>query len=110
MHAPYEVPRLSVSSATLADAEVDLIIIPIAQDHAAAAAKRYDGALGDDLRSALERQEFRAKPSEVYVAKAASGWRAGRVVFVGGGPRSEITAEQFRRMAVAAMNCRMRRW
>ena len=38
MHAPYEVPRLSVSGAPLADADVDLIIIPIAQDHAAAAA------------------------------------------------------------------------
>ena len=102
MHAPYEVPRLSVSSAMLADADVDLIVIPIAQDQAAAAARRYDGPLGDDLRSALERQEFRAKPSEIYVAKAASGWRAGRVVFVGGGPRSDINAEQFRRMAAAA--------
>src|SRR5215203_767787 len=102
MHPAFEVPRLSVSSSTLADADVDLIVIPIAQDHATAAATRYDGALGDDLRSALERQEFRAKPSEVYVAKAASGWRAGRIVFVGGGPRSEINAEQFRRMAVVA--------
>ena len=79
MHAPYEVPRLFVSDAPLADADVDLIIIPIAQDHAAAAAKRYDGALGDDLRAALDRQEFRAKPCEVYVAKAASGWMCTRL-------------------------------
>ena len=38
MHAAYEVPRISVSTAPLAGADVDLIIIPIAEDNAAAAA------------------------------------------------------------------------
>lgn len=102
MHVPYEVPRLSVSGAALAAADVDLIIIPIAQDHAAAAASRYDGALGDDLKSALERSEFSAKANEIYVARSSSGWKAARVVFVGGGPRAEITVERLRRMAVSA--------
>jgi leucyl aminopeptidase len=103
MHVPFEVPRLSVSGATLADADVDLIIIPIAQDHAAAAAGRYDGPLGDDLRSAIERGEFRAKANELYVARMPpSGWRAARVVFIGGGPRHEITVERLRRMAISA--------
>jgi leucyl aminopeptidase len=103
MHAPYELPRLSVSDASLAAVDVDLIIVPIAQDHAAEAAKRYDGPLGEDVQSALERGEFRAKANEIYVARAAAtGWRASRVVFVGGGPRREIDAERFRRMAVTA--------
>ena len=103
MHVPYEVPRLSVSDASLAAADVDLIIIPIAQDHAAAAAQRYDAPLGDDLRSAIERGEFRGKPNEIYVASApATGWRAARIVFVGGGPRAEISVEGFRRMAATA--------
>ena len=103
MHAPYEVPRLSVSGATLAEADVDLIIIPIAQDHAAAAAARYDGPLGDDLKSALERGEFRAKPNEIFVARTpATGWKAARIVFVGGGARSEINVERLRRMATSA--------
>jgi leucyl aminopeptidase len=105
MHAPYEVPRLSVSAASLADADVDLLIIPVAQDHAAAAPSRFEGALGDDLRSALERGEFSAKPCEIYVARMpAAGWRAARVVFVGGGPRSEIDVERIRRMAASAAN------
>jgi len=43
MHVPYEVPRFSVSGAALSDADVDLIIIPIAEDNAAAAASRYEG-------------------------------------------------------------------
>ena len=103
MHVPFEVPRLSVSGAPLADADVDLIIIPIAQDHAAAAAGRYEGPLGEDLRSALERGEFRATATEIYVARMpATGWRAQRIVFVGGGPREEITVERLRRMAVSA--------
>ena len=103
MHVPYEVPRFSVSGARLADADVDLIIIPIAQDHAAAAASRYDGLLGEDLKSAIERGEFRAKANEIYVARMpASGWRAARIVFVGGGPRSEIDVERIRRMATSA--------
>ena len=38
MHVPYEVPRILGQRRPLADADVDLIIIPIAQDHAAAAA------------------------------------------------------------------------
>jgi leucyl aminopeptidase len=101
MHAPFEVPRISASGASLADADVELIIVPIAQDQAAAAAGRYQGALGDDLKSALDRGEFSAKANEIYVA-SAPGWRAERVVFVGGGPRAEIGVERIRRMTVTA--------
>jgi leucyl aminopeptidase len=103
MHAPYEVPRISVSNAPLSEADVDLIIIPIAQDNAAAMAGRFEDPLGADLRSALERGEFRAKANDTYVARA-DGWRATRVVFVGGGPRHEINAERVRRMAASAAN------
>src|SRR5262245_626407 len=103
MHAPYEVPRIAVSGAPLADADVDLIIIPVAQDHAAGAAQRYDGPLGDDLKSAIERGAFKAKANEVFVARMpAAGWKAARVVFVGGGPRSEIDIERVRRMVITA--------
>jgi leucyl aminopeptidase len=104
MHVPYEVPRFSVSGASIADADVDLIIIPVAQDHEAAAASRYDGALGEDLKSALDRGEFHGKANEVYVARTpASGWRAPRIVFVGGGPRAEIDVERIRRMVISAV-------
>jgi leucyl aminopeptidase len=103
MHAPYEVPRLSVSDVALADADVDLIIIPVAQDHTASAVGAYDDALGGDLGSALERGEFRATACEMYVPRhPARNWRAARVVFIGGGPRADIDAEAFRRMAATA--------
>ena len=103
MHVSYEVPRLSVSSATPGAADVDLIIIPVAQDHTASAVGAYDEVLSGDLGSALERGEFRAKACEIYVSRTpGKGWRATRVVFVGGGPRAEIDAERMRRMAVTA--------
>ena len=103
MHVSYEVPRLSVSSAALGAADVDLIIIPIAQDHTASAVGAYDAVFGGDLGSALERGEFRAKACEIYVPRTpGTAWRATRVVFIGGGPRAEIDAERMRRMAVTA--------
>jgi leucyl aminopeptidase len=103
MHAPYEVPRISASRVALADADVELIIIPVAQDHAAAVAQQYQGPLDDDVKSALDRGEFRAKANETYVARTpATGWKCARIVFVGGGPRSEINVERLRRMAISA--------
>src|SRR5688572_32506945 len=103
MHAPYEVPRISVGNATLPAADTDLIIIPVAQDHPTDALARVDAAIGDDVRSALERGEFSAKPYETYsVRTPAQGWKASRVVFVGGGNRCDINAERFRRMATTA--------
>jgi leucyl aminopeptidase len=99
------VPRFSVSGEPLAGAAVDLLIIPVAQDNAAAVAARLSGPLGDDLKSALDRGEFHGTASETYVARTpASGWKASRIMFVGGGPRSEIAVERVRRMAATSAN------
>src|SRR5688572_21891599 len=103
MHAPYEVPRISVANAPLPAANADLIIVPLAQDHVSDALSKIDAAVADDVRSALERGEFRAKAHEIYTAPTpAQGWKASRIVFVGGGNRCEMAAERFRRMATAA--------
>jgi leucyl aminopeptidase len=99
MHVPYEVPRFSVIDAPLASADTDLILIPVAQDTPPAIA---DSVVAAELRAALDRGEFRAKACETYSISAPSGWRAGRIVFVGGGPREEMTAERFHRMAATA--------
>jgi leucyl aminopeptidase len=98
MQTPYEVPRLTASGAPLADADVDLIIIPIAEEHVTAAAGRY----GKDLKAAVQRGEFRAKANDVYVTSTPAGWRAARIVFVGGGPLADINVERIRRMAASA--------
>jgi leucyl aminopeptidase len=102
MHSPYEVPRLSLSDARPGDADADAIIIPIAQDDAAAAASRFEAPLAGELTSALERGEFRAKANELFVTRPPAGWRADRVIFVGAGNRSDINAERVRRIAATA--------
>ena len=103
MHAPYEVPRISVANTPLASTDTDLIIVPIAQDRVDEALSKLDAALGEDVRSAVQRGEFRGKPQEIYSTRTpAPGWRASRVVFVGGGNRNEICAERLRRMVTAA--------
>jgi leucyl aminopeptidase len=104
MLPPYEVPRFTVSNVPVAAADVDLIVIPIAQDLLADAVSRYQGALGEDLRSAVERGEFKAKANEIYTVRTRpTEWRAAGVMFVGGGPRHEIGAERVRRMVVTAV-------
>ncbi len=101
MHVAYEVPRISVAASTPAATDVDVLIVPVAQDHTAEAVAAFDAAVGGDLKSALDREEFRAKIGDVFSAAIRDkAWRAARIVFVGGGPRAEMTAEHFRRIAV----------
>ncbi len=103
MPVAYEVPRISVADITPSAADVDLLIIPVAQDQTAAAMASFDAAVGGDLKSALDRGEFRAKASEILSAAVrGQGWRTSRMVFVGGGNREEIATERVRRMAVTA--------
>jgi leucyl aminopeptidase len=103
MHVAYEVPRISVAASTPAATDVDILIVPVAQDHTADAVGAYDAVVGGDLNSALDRGEFHAKAGDVLSAAVRDkAWRAARIVFVGGGPRAEIGAERLRRMAVTA--------
>jgi leucyl aminopeptidase len=103
MHAPYEVPRISVGNAPMPTVDADLIIVPVAQDYVTETLAKIDASLAGELRSAVERGEFVGEPIETYAARTpAEGWTASRVVFVGGGNRRDITAERFRRMATAA--------
>ena len=103
MHVAYEVPRISVAGSTPAATDVEVLIVPVAQDHGGDAVAEFDAAVGGDLKSALDRGEFRAKAGEVFSAALRDkAWRAARIVFVGSGPRAEMAAESFRRMAVTA--------
>jgi leucyl aminopeptidase len=103
MHAAYEVPRISVTNTPLAGTDTDLIIIPIAEDAVDEVVARLDAALADEVRSAVQRGEFRGKAYETFAARTpAPGWRASRVVFVGGGARRDIGAERLRRMVTSA--------
>jgi leucyl aminopeptidase len=103
MRTPYELPRVTVRPARPQAAEADLLIIPVAQDQTASAVAAFDQAVGGELASALQRGEFQAKPNQTFVCRVnGNHWPTPRVVFVGGGPRAELSAERFRRMAATA--------
>src|SRR5262245_44812186 len=103
MRSPYELPRVGVRPARPEAADADLLIIPVAQDHTADAVTAFDDTVGGELASALQRGEFQAKPNQTFVCRVVgSGWPTRRIVFVGAGPRAELGAERFRRIAARA--------
>ena len=102
MHVPYEVPRISVRDASAASLDADLIIIPVAQDHLSEAVAAFDGAVSGELSSAANRGEFKGKAYDTCTL-TTTGWKAPRVMFVGGGHRRDMAVERFRRMAATAL-------
>ena len=104
MPVAYEVPRIQVLAIPAAQANADIVIVPVAEDHAPSVAEVFDPAVGGALVAALDRGEFRPRACETFSATVTAGdWSASRVLFVGGGPRAEIGPERFRRMAATAL-------
>ena len=103
MPVAYEVPRILVLSIPGPAIDADLIVVPIAEEHAAAVAEEFDAAVGGSLGVALARGEFAPRPCDAFTAPiTAGGWSANRMVFMGGGPRADIGPERLRRMAAAS--------
>lgn len=104
MPEPFEVPRLATSDTEPSTVEADLLVVPIAQDRTADAAARFDSAVGGELTRALDRRAWAGKLYETLAVPATDpSWRAPRVLFIGGGPREDLTAERFHRMAAVAV-------
>jgi leucyl aminopeptidase len=104
MPAAYHVPHLHSRGFQAPSLDVDLLVIPVAEDQVAAVVSAYDAAVGGALADAVNRGEFTPRPCETLSAPiTADGWKAPRALFVGGGPRARITAETFRRMASAVV-------
>jgi leucyl aminopeptidase len=105
MPVAYEVPKIHVLSIPAPSVDADLVVVPIAEDHVAAAVAEFDTAVGGSLGVALARGEFTPRPLESFTAAiTAGGWTAGRMVFVGGGPRADLGPERLRRMAACAVS------
>jgi len=105
MPVAYEVPRIHVLSIPPPAVDADLIVIPVAEEHAAAVAAEFDAAVGGSLGVALARGEFTPRPLEAFTSPiTGGGWTANRMVFIGGGPRAEIGPERLRRMAAASVS------
>lgn len=103
MPVAYDVPQIHVVNVPAPSVETDLIVIPVAEDHVASAVAAFDAATGGRLGAALARGEFTPRAIETFSAPiVADGWRAGRMLLIGGGARAGIDSERFRRMAATA--------
>jgi leucyl aminopeptidase len=104
MPVAYEVPKIHVLSIPAPSVDADLIVVPVAEDHAGGAVAEFDAAVGGSLGLALARGEFTPRLLDSFGASiTASGWTATRMVFMGGGNRAEIGPERLRRMAACAV-------
>ena len=85
------------------DVDTDLLILPVFEGQApAAAVPGVNDAAGPLLAQALERREFQGRPFELYLAALAPPWRAARLALIGCGPASMFGTERLRRVATAA--------
>ena len=79
-------------------------------DDTAADLRALDDATGGALMRAQESRELQGRLYEMLVTPVITGWRAGRVAFVGAGTRKEFNTERLRRVAAAAaLGARQRR-
>src|SRR3954466_12777665 len=75
---------MTCSGGPLSAIDADLLIVPWFQGELASAIPDLDAATGGELDRALVSNEFSAKPFELFFA-TLSGWRARRLVLIGGG-------------------------
>jgi leucyl aminopeptidase len=90
------------ASGPLSAIDTDLLIVPWFQGEAAGTVPDLDAATGGELSRALTSKEFLAKPYELsFVSIAGAGWKARRVLIIGGGSAEQGT-DLLRKMAAAA--------
>jgi leucyl aminopeptidase len=102
---------VSLLAAPAAEADADLIIVPLFEGEGVPAdVEGLDAATGGAVARAIAAREIQGKPYELFFAAAGQGWRAGRVALAGAGKPEEYTPERARRVATAAaLGARQRR-
>ena len=109
MQTVFFTPTFSATADPAQALETDLLIVPLFDGDDLADLPELDTATGGELSRAVQRKEISGKPFETFVA-VLSGWKAGRVVVVGAGPRAKADADSVRRVAtVGTLVARQRR-
>jgi leucyl aminopeptidase len=101
---------LRVSSAPPHAVDADLLVVPTFESDNLQDVDGLDTASGGEWARAVAAGELTGKPFETLLVPLGSGWRAGRVLFVGAGPASRFTHEMAGRLgAAAALHARQHR-
>jgi leucyl aminopeptidase len=100
MQDVHKTPAVTATAGKTRDLETDLLIVPVFENDDLSDEPDLDRASGGEYTAARQRREFGGKLYEQLVTPiAADGWKTRRALFVGAGPRGEITTERLRRIA-----------
>ena len=101
MRSAYMTPEVALSARRTSEIDTDLIIVPAFEDPVAGDETVVDQVTGGAVGRARASGEFRGKLFDLFMAFSAGAAKAPRALIVGGGRRSEWSAERLRRVAAA---------
>src|SRR4051812_45163251 len=104
-------PVVNLSTSRSADVDTDVLFLPVFEgEEPSALLEGLNEATVQAVERAVSGKEFQAKPYELFLLPAVSGWRAARVALIGCGRTDEASMERLRRVAsAAALAARQRR-
>jgi leucyl aminopeptidase len=112
MQTVHKTPAVTVTARKTRDLDADLLVIPVFEDDTLSDEPDLDRASGGEYAGARQRREFTGKPFEqLFTPLAADGWKARRALWIGAGPRADLTTERLRRIAtLGGLFARQRRF
>src|SRR5262245_34255244 len=112
MHTVYKTPAVTATTRPIRDLDADLLVIPVFENDSLNGDRDLDRASGGEYSAAVKREAFAGKLYEqLFTPISGDRWKARRALWVGLGPRAELTADRLRRAAtVAGLAARQRRF
>jgi leucyl aminopeptidase len=112
MHTVYKTPAVTASTRPTRDLAADLVVIPVFEDDDLDGERDLDRASGGEYTAARRRGAFAGRLYEQLVTPmSGERWKARCALWVGLGPRKEVTTEQLRRAAtIGGLTARQRRF
>ncbi len=112
MHTVYKTPAVTATTRPTRDLDAELLVIPVFEDDDLNGERDLDRASGGEYSGARKRGAFAGKLYEQLVTPISGDrWKTRRALWVGLGPREEVTAEQLRRAAtIGGLAARQRRF
>jgi leucyl aminopeptidase len=112
MHTVYKTPAVTATTRPIRDLDADFLVIPVFENDDLNGERELDRASGGEYSAALLRGAFAGKLYEqLFTPISGDRWKPRSALWVGLGPRTELTAEQLRRVAtIGGLAARQRRF
>jgi leucyl aminopeptidase len=112
MHTVYKTPAVTATTRPTRDLDADLLVLPVFEDDDLYGERDLDRASGGEYTAARKRGAFAGKLHEqLFTPISGDRWKPRRALWVGLGPRRDVTAEQLRRAAtIGGLMARQRRF